>query len=175
MGGSVESYYLGLGSNVGDRLGHLRGAVRALSAQPALCVVHASPVYASPAHTLDPDERPPDFLNAVVKICTALPAADVLGITRSIEREAGRDPDAVPWAPRTLDIDVLAAGDAVLHAKHLTVPHPRIAERRFVLAPWAAIAPAYRVPAPFDATVAELLAACEDPGKVVRLPDRLLD
>jgi 2-amino-4-hydroxy-6-hydroxymethyldihydropteridine diphosphokinase len=130
--------YVGLGSNLGDRAAHLQFAVRGLAAR-AGAVVAVSPVYET-----EPVGGPPqpDYLNAVVALDTELDARSLLGVAKALEREAGRDFDDAPrWSPRPLDIDILLVGDVRLSEPDLIVPHPRIHQRAFVLAPLADVAP----------------------------------
>jgi 2-amino-4-hydroxy-6-hydroxymethyldihydropteridine diphosphokinase len=131
--------YLGLGSNVGDRAAHLQAAVDGLVTRAGR-VVAISPVYET-----EPVGGPPqpDFLNAVVAVQTTLSARELLELAKALEAEAGRpppDPDR-RWGPRPLDIDVLMVGDERVDDPDLTVPHPRIHQRAFVLAPLADVAP----------------------------------
>jgi len=125
---------LSIGSNLGDRLEQLRSCVRALS--PYL--VTASPVFETPPW--GPIEQQP-FLNAVLIV--ADPAAgptEWLGRAQACEEAAGRTRD-VRWGPRTLDVDVIAVGDVMSEDPVLTLPHPRAAERAFVLVPWWSVDP----------------------------------
>jgi 2-amino-4-hydroxy-6-hydroxymethyldihydropteridine diphosphokinase len=135
----VVRAYLGLGSNVGDRAAQLQFAVDGLAGRAGR-VVAISPVYET-----DPVGGPPqpDFLNAVVAIETTLSPRDLLGVAKALETEAGRPPPdpARRWGPRPLDIDVLLVGDERVHEPDLVVPHPRIHQRAFVLAPLADVAP----------------------------------
>jgi 2-amino-4-hydroxy-6-hydroxymethyldihydropteridine diphosphokinase len=127
--------FIGLGSNLGDRTAHLRRAVELLGAGGD--VVAVSPVYETA-----PLGGPPqaDYLNVVVELCTADRARRLLDRCHAIERDAGRV-RTVRFGPRTLDADVLwVDGDAVC-TRELQVPHPRMWERRFVLAPLADLAP----------------------------------
>ncbi|MEM1118309.1 MAG: 2-amino-4-hydroxy-6-hydroxymethyldihydropteridine diphosphokinase [Bacteroidota bacterium] len=142
---AVEAY-VGLGGNVGDRLGALRTAARALAALPGTEAVAASPVYETEAHVRPGTPPQPDHLNAVVALRTRLGAHDLLRHLHAIERAAGRDPEAAPWSPRPLDLDLLLYGTAVIEAEGLVVPHPRLAERQFVLRPLADLAPRLVVP-----------------------------
>ena len=141
--------YLGLGSNLGDRAAHLQFGLDGLAARAGR-VVAISPVYET-----EPVGGPPqpDYLNAVVAIETALPPRELLRIAKALEAEAGRPPPpAGPgmspektaerrWGPRPLDIDVLMVGDERVDEPDLVVPHPRIHQRAFVLAPLADVAP----------------------------------
>ncbi|HEU0132500.1 MAG TPA: 2-amino-4-hydroxy-6-hydroxymethyldihydropteridine diphosphokinase [Mycobacteriales bacterium] len=122
---------LSLGANLGDRLAALRDAVALLD--PA----DVSPVYETePVGGVVQD----DFLNAVVRVETALDPYDLLALARSAEDAAGRVRD-VRWGPRTLDVDVVAYGDLVSDDPVLTLPHPRAHERAFVLRPWLDLDP----------------------------------
>ncbi len=125
--------YLGLGSNLGDRLANLRRAVALLAAQPGLRFVRSSRVYET-----DPVGGPPqpDYLNAVVEIETDLPARQLLDACRRVEEELGRVRDE-RWGARTVDVDVLTYGNEEFDEPELTVPHPRMHERGFVLVPLA--------------------------------------
>jgi 2-amino-4-hydroxy-6-hydroxymethyldihydropteridine diphosphokinase len=131
--------YFGLGSNLGDRGAHLQFGVDGL-ADRAGRVVAISPVYET-----EPVGGPPqpDFLNAVVAVETTLSPRELLGVAKALEAGAGR---AAPepgqrWGPRPLDIDVLMVGDERVDEPDLVVPHPRIHQRAFVLAPLADVAP----------------------------------
>ena len=129
--------YLGLGSNEGDRLAHLQFAVDGLGTRAGV-VTAVSAVYET-----EPMGGPaqPDYLNAVVALDTALDARGLLGVAKALEAEAGRKPDGERWGPRPLDIDVLMVGDDRVDDPDLIVPHPRIHQRGFVLAPLADVAP----------------------------------
>lgn len=167
--------YVALGANTGDRLAQLRQAVEHMSAQPALNVMGTSPVYESEAHTLDPDESAPAFLNAVARVRTALEPLDLLHTCQHIEAKVGRTRGAsVPrWAPRPLDLDILTMGRHTVDTPQLTLPHPRLGKRRFVLQPWCDLAPNLYVPPPFDATVQQLLNQCSDDAVLRRTSHKL--
>jgi 2-amino-4-hydroxy-6-hydroxymethyldihydropteridine diphosphokinase len=124
---------LALGSNIGDRLAHLQGAVAALT--DAGRVVAVSPVYET-----DPVGGPEqaDFLNAVVIVDTDLNAHALLDLAHVTEARFARVRDQ-RWGPRTLDVDLVAIGDEVIDDSEIVVPHPRAAERAFVLVPWLAV------------------------------------
>ena len=125
--------FVGLGSNLGDRLGHLRRAVLAL---PDVAAV--SPVYETEPLGGPPGQGP--YLNLVVELDTRFGARDLLEVARHLEEDAGRV-RAERNGPRPLDVDVLLVGDLVVDDADLVVPHPRMWERRFVLVPLADLAP----------------------------------
>jgi len=145
-----------LGANLGDRPAALQRAVDALAA--AHPVVAVSPVYET-----EPVGGPPQppYLNAVALLETAAGPYDVLTLAQIIEAAAGRTRE-VRWGPRTLDIDVICYGDLVLDDPLLTLPHPRAAERAFVLAPWHAVDPAAVLPG--HGRVADLLRRLDTSG-----------
>lgn len=124
--------FLGLGSNVGDRRATLRAAVGAI---PELVAV--SPVYET-APVGGPEQGP--FLNIVVELDTQRSPHELLALCQELERAAGRV-RVVRWGPRTLDVDVLLVGDLTVETDDLTVPHPRMTERNFVMAPLLDLAP----------------------------------
>lgn len=165
----MKTAYLGLGSNVGDREAHLQAVIERLQAHSDVYVEAASPVYETEAHTRSPSESQPDFLNAVLKVEVEGTPRQLLQLGQKIERGEGRAADAKgTWAPRPLDIDLLMVGDVVCQTDYLTLPHPRLAERRFVLRPWADLAPELIVPSPFNETVQSLLSACPDATSIRR-------
>jgi 2-amino-4-hydroxy-6-hydroxymethyldihydropteridine diphosphokinase len=159
-----------LGANAGDRLAALQSAVTALSRIGT--VVALSPVYETEAHVLPGQPPQPDHLNAVAQVETTAAPEALLAAIRTAERAVGRDPAAPRWSARPLDIDVLLVGDTTLARPDLSVPHPRLAVRRFVLAPLADLAPRLVVPG-LGQTVAALLAACPDTARIARTPLRL--
>ena len=144
--------YLGIGSNLGNRLGYLQLAVDALAAADDLRVVGVSPVYET-APVGGPEQ--PEYLNAVVALETSRSARSLLELAHEIEADAERVRD-VRWGPRTLDVDILLVGDERVDEPDLVVPHPRLAERRFVLEPLAELDPDLVVPG--LGSVADLLA-----------------
>ncbi len=129
--------YLGIGSNLGDRLAHLQGAVDGLASTDGVAVTGVSGVYAT-----DPVGGPEqgEFLNAVVAIDTNLSARALLDVAHGLEAAADRV-RVEHWGPRTLDVDVLLVGDEEVHEPDLEVPHPRMLERGFVMAPLADLDP----------------------------------
>jgi 2-amino-4-hydroxy-6-hydroxymethyldihydropteridine diphosphokinase len=144
--GPVRRAYLGIGSNLGDRLANLQLAVDRLADAPGVRVVGVSPVYET-APVGGPEQ--PDYLNAVVALDTARSPHELLGLAQSIEQEARRV-RTVRWGPRTLDVDVLLVGDERVDDPDLVVPHPRLRERAFVLVPLADLDPAWAASVPAD-------------------------
>jgi 2-amino-4-hydroxy-6-hydroxymethyldihydropteridine diphosphokinase len=121
---------------LGDRRLNLRTAIDALDAQPEIEVTRISPIYETePVGYLDQ----PDFLNLVIELKTALDAKNLWKITSSTETELGRQRD-IKWGPRTIDIDILLVDQQVIDTADLTLPHPRMADRAFVLLPLADLA-----------------------------------
>ncbi len=135
--------YLGLGSNLGDRAAQLQRAVDELAATPEIRVAAVSRVYET-TPVGGPEQG--DYLNAVVAIDTGLAPRELLAVAQRIEQLADRV-RTVRWGPRTLDVDVLLVGDEEVDEPDLQVPHPRLHERAFVLAPLRDVAPD-RVPEP---------------------------
>jgi 2-amino-4-hydroxy-6-hydroxymethyldihydropteridine diphosphokinase len=154
---------LSLGSNVGDRLDNLRRAVSLLCADGQLGCAAVSGVYET-----DPVGGPPqdDYLNAVLLAVTALPGPEILRRGQAAEAALART-RAQRWGPRTLDVDVITCGGEVSTDPALTLPHPRAAQRAFVLVPWLEIAPDAVVPG--RGRAADLLAAIGTAG-VRRVP-----
>jgi 2-amino-4-hydroxy-6-hydroxymethyldihydropteridine diphosphokinase len=133
---------LALGSNLGDRMETLQGALDALFDAPGMDFVAVSPVYAT-VPVGGPEQ--PEYLNAVIVIDTALPAQLILDRAHGVEEVYGRVREEV-WGPRTLDVDVIVYGDQTSDDPRLTLPHPRAHERAFVLAPWHDVDPAAEIP-----------------------------
>jgi 2-amino-4-hydroxy-6-hydroxymethyldihydropteridine diphosphokinase len=132
--------YLGLGSNMGDRAANLEKALEYL-AQPLRLVEHSEIYDTAP----EGNEQQPRFLNMVCLVKTHLEPKQLLALTQGIERKLGRHPGH-PNSPRPLDIDILFYGDLIIREKGLTVPHPRLHSRAFVLVPLAEIAPGLEHP-----------------------------
>jgi 2-amino-4-hydroxy-6-hydroxymethyldihydropteridine diphosphokinase len=154
--------YLALGSNLGDRRANLVEAIRRLG--ESVAVTQRSSIYETePAYVAD---QPP-FLNMALRGVTRLGPLELLRALKGIERAMGREA-SLRFGPRPIDLDILTYGDLVLDEPELTVPHPRIAERAFVLAPLAEIAPQLRLPGQ-AATIAELAAQAQGLGAVLRV------
>ncbi|HEX5479027.1 MAG TPA: 2-amino-4-hydroxy-6-hydroxymethyldihydropteridine diphosphokinase [Dehalococcoidia bacterium] len=140
----MATAYLALGANVGNRRENLRMALRLLSEH--VRVIEVSSLYRSEALVPEGAAPGPDFLNAVAAVETDLEPADLLRALKEIEREIGRRP-APRWAARPIDIDILLCDERVITTPDLTVPHPAMLGRNFVLVPLAEIAPGARHPA----------------------------
>ena len=171
----MPTAFLGLGSNVGTRRIHLQQAVDGLHRSSDVAVQAVSPVYETEAHTLDPDAQQRPFLNAVVQVRTTRAPEALLCVGQALEAHEGRaaSEERERWAPRPLDVDLLAVDDCTVATDALVLPHPRLGERRFVLRPWADLAPNFVVPPPFDATVQALLNRCPDTGSITRTSSSL--
>jgi len=135
-----------LGANLGDAVQSLRDALAALDAHPAVRVLRTSSFY----RTAPVEASGPDFINAVALVATTLTAPGLLAVLQDIEQAAGR---LRPYrnAPRTLDLDLLTYGTARIDSPALTVPHPRMMERAFVLVPLHEVLPALVPPEALDA------------------------
>lgn len=135
---------VGLGANLGDAAATLRDAIAELARLPGTSLLRASRLYRTPAWGRT---EQPDFINAVALLETGLPARDLLDALLAIERSFGRTRlDGERWGPRTLDLDLLLFGDAVIDEPGLRVPHPHLHERAFALLPLAEIAPQLAIP-----------------------------
>jgi 2-amino-4-hydroxy-6-hydroxymethyldihydropteridine diphosphokinase len=160
----VSGGYLGLGSNVGDRLAHLRGAVELLGERGVEVTARSSVYETEPVgEILDQ----PDFLNAVIAIRTELGPEELLDVCKTVEVERGRVFGGPRHGPRPLDVDLLLLGDLELVTDRLTLPHPEVAARRFVMVPLLELDPGLCLP---DGT--RLSAALEGLGdgeRVVRV------
>jgi 2-amino-4-hydroxy-6-hydroxymethyldihydropteridine diphosphokinase len=146
--------YLGLGSNVGDSAGHLRAAIELLGTRGAPVEAVSSLYVTEPVgEILDQ----PDFLNAAVRIATELDPEPLLDVCKEVEAERGRAFDLPRHSPRPLDVDLLLLGEIELRTARLTLPHPEVTSRRFVLAPLLELDPELALP---DGTrLADALAA----------------
>ena len=135
---------VGLGANLGDAARNVRDAIDAIGALPDTQWVNASRLYRTPAWGVTAQ---PDFINAVAVLETGLSARDLLDALLEIERQAGRiRMDGERWGPRTLDLDLLLYGDAVIDEPGLRVPHPRLHERAFALLPLLEVWPEAMIP-----------------------------
>lgn len=160
---ATKTIYLSLGSNVGERGLNIDHALSRL-ADAGVRITRLSSLYRT-----EPVDAPPQqwFINCAVEAETALMPKQLLRVIREIEHELGRK-RTVARGPRTIDIDILLYGGSLISTGELEIPHPRMAERRFVLVPLAEIAPAVRHPV-FHRSAEELLAMTADRSQVVRL------
>lgn len=157
----MRSGYLGLGSNVGDRAGHLRAAIEMLGERGVEVEAVSSGYETEPVGEV-PDQ--PDFLNATIRIRTGLEPEALLGLCKEIEAERGRALDAPRHSPRPLDVDLLLLGELELSTDRLTLPHPEVTSRRFVLAPLLELDPDLTLP---DGTRLRDALAALGPGQRV--------
>lgn len=161
----IRRVVVSLGSNLGERLTSLQGAVNALADTPDVWVTGVSPVYET--EPVDAPDGSGKFLNAIVLMDTTLAARRLLDRAHAIEDAFGRDRSSGELhAPRTLDVDIIVVGDRRRNDEVMQLPHPRAAERAFVLQPWYDIEPDAEIP---DAgLVAELLEKSDRSGLIRR-------
>jgi len=156
----MNETYLSLGSNEGDRAALLESSITLLSRHCGM-IEKTSAIYETAAWGLTDQ---PDFLNCVLLLKTDLSPADLLEAIHHIEAISGRN-RIIKWGPRTIDIDILFYNDLILQSPSLTIPHPFLHERRFILTPLSEIAPSYIHPS-LHKSVTELLETCPDPLQV---------
>ncbi len=135
--------FIGLGSNLDDRFGHLSQALQRLSSAQDLTIVQVAPIIET-----EPVGGPPQgpYLNTALQIESALSPGALLELTQGIELAMGRKPCAERWAPRIIDLDILFYGDSIVREPNLVIPHPHLHERWFVLQPLSVLAPDYAHP-----------------------------
>ena len=130
--------YIGLGSNLGDGQKTLQSALSHLAKHPDIQLLRQSRFYSSKPHG---PQNQPDYVNAVTCLATQLPAMDLLYALFDIEKAHDRQRDGTRWGPRTLDLDLLLYGDAIIDEPELKVPHPYLCERSFVVYPLSELEP----------------------------------
>jgi 2-amino-4-hydroxy-6-hydroxymethyldihydropteridine diphosphokinase len=151
--------YIGLGSNLNDPVEQVRSARRTISQINGVEESGFSSLYRSPP--MGPADQP-DYVNAVLAVTTILAPLALLTELQAIEAEHGRVRGRERWGPRTLDLDILLYGQRVISTERLTVPHPRLSERAFVLYPLYEIAPDLHIPG--KGQLAELVQRCPPAG-----------
>jgi 2-amino-4-hydroxy-6-hydroxymethyldihydropteridine diphosphokinase len=156
--------FIGIGSNQGDRRSFCLEAVRRLEKLPSTRVAAVSSLYETEPMG---EGYSSAFLNGVIELSTGLDPRSILAALRSIEADLGRN-RSTSDRDRTIDLDLLFHGDLVIHEPDLTIPHPRIQERRFVLEPMAEIAPSFIHPV-LKEKISDLLKRLSDPYRVRRL------
>jgi 2-amino-4-hydroxy-6-hydroxymethyldihydropteridine diphosphokinase len=160
----IRRAVLALGSNLGERMASLQGAVNALADTPDVWITAVSPVYET-----DPVDSPPEaktYLNAVVLMDTTLAASRLMDRALAIEDAFDRERGEVQNAPRTLDVDLIVVGDRRSDEPFLRLPHPRAAERAFVLRPWYDVEPEAEFPD--RGPIADLLERTDQSGLKLR-------
>ncbi len=150
----MSRVFVGIGSNEGDRLEHISRAIQLLGRTLGVQVSRMATIYDT--EPLGPPQ--PEYLNTVVELDTTLSPQQLLEALKLLERQLGRVPSTQHWSPRVIDLDILLYDDRILNEPALTIPHPRMHERRFVLEPLAQLAPHVAHPI-LKQTIAELLAA----------------
>lgn len=162
-----ETVFVGFGSNVGDKLDFCDRAVTLLGLLPHSELIAVSPLYESEPVFDHARPGPEWFLNGVVQVQTDVTPTSLLAVCREIERSLGRDEDDRS-GPRTMDLDILFYGQRIINEPGVTVPHPRLHQRRFVLAPLADLEPSWMHPV-LHQTVRDLLNHLQDSSTVRRL------
>ncbi|MCG6970372.1 MAG: 2-amino-4-hydroxy-6-hydroxymethyldihydropteridine diphosphokinase [Gammaproteobacteria bacterium] len=157
--------YIGLGSNLDNPARQVATAIEALTQLPNTTVIRVSSLYRSPP--MGPQDQP-DYINAVAALDTRLSPESLLQQLLSIEQRHGRVRGSQRWTARPLDLDILVYGEIEIDTQALTIPHPGIAERNFVLYPLLEIAPGLVIPQ--LGSISSLIAGCE-PGDLVKLHD----
>jgi 2-amino-4-hydroxy-6-hydroxymethyldihydropteridine diphosphokinase len=160
----IRRCVLAIGSNLGERMNYLQGAVNALADTPEVWLTAVSPVYETAP--VDSPDGAEDYLNAVVLADTTLSARTLLERALAIEDAYGRERTGGPNSPRTLDVDLIVVGDRRAQDADLVLPHPRAHERVFVLRPWYDVEPDAELPD--RGAVADLLSGLEDQSVVHR-------
>ena len=159
-----ERIFLSLGSNLGNREANLAGAISALDTHKDITYVRSASFYES-VYLGEGDQ--PDYLNTVVEFSSSFQPFDFFDHICHTEQMMGRPKDRIKNIPRTIDIDILCHGDSVLETDTLTIPHPRIAFRKFVLIPFNELAQDFIIPG-LNVSVGNLLHVCVDASIIVK-------
>lgn len=163
-----QTAYLGIGSNIGDRLEHLREAVGLLNRMAETSVSGISGIYMTEPVGVTEQER---FYNGVVRLETGLSPDNLRSHCKAIEHNLGRPERYIRWSPRVIDLDILLYGDLSMQSSVLSIPHPELTNRMFVLIPLLDLAdPIHPV---LHCPVSSLLGTCPDRSVLVRLRERI--
>lgn len=154
--GRVSRVFIGIGSNLGDRLATISRAIQDLGRLPRIRVVQMATLFET--QPIGGPLPQPDFLNTVVEIDTDLPPLELLDRLQDLERSLGRQPSDIRWAPRAIDLDILLYDQCIMNDPRLTIPHVQLHRRRFALEPLAQLAPDVTHPV-LHQTIRELLAS----------------
>lgn len=166
--GKMEDVFIGLGTNIGDRLSNLREAVKALHALRCTTLIAVSSVYETPPIGFSDQDN---FFNAVCSIRTGLKPEELFHHLKQIERKLGRPEQYERWGPRIIDLDVLLYGNLIFRTDTISIPHVEIPNRKFVLVPLLELQnPVHPV---LQKTIRELLTECKDASGLKKLPHRL--
>jgi len=158
----MNRVFLGLGSNVGDRLSFIEEAIDMLRALSDFTVIETSSIYETEPVGYKKQNY---YLNMAIHAAYSSPSLTLLNAVKSIERAMGRSIAAARWGPRVIDIDILFFGPEIVTTQELHIPHREVRNRRFVLEPLTEIAPDFRCPVS-GYTISELNALCPDTGEV---------
>lgn len=153
----MKSVYIGLGSNLGDPVRHIQAAFVELTKIPMTTLVKTSSLYSNPPIGMT---DAPHFINAVAELKTQLSAEILLEKLFEIEKNHGRTRDVKRYSPRTLDLDILLYDTSIISTPHLSIPHPHLKQRAFVLYPLSEIAPDLVLPC--GMTLQQLLLTCSN-------------
>ncbi len=159
-----DTAYLSLGANIGDREANISSAISALDLNDSISVQKVASLYETEPYG---EKDQPLFINTIIAIETDLKPFDLLDVIQKIESLLGRPVERKKNGPRIIDIDIICFGTAFIDTDALTIPHPLMALRKFVLVPLCEIAPDYKVPL-IKKTVEELLNLCPDTSKVTK-------
>ena len=157
---------LSLGSNMGDRLAHLKNAKAIILNSPGIMSADQSPVYETEPVDVPPEFQALNFLNAILIVKTLIPLSQLMRTFQFMEQKIGRVPNTVINAPRPMDIDIIYADGLQVREQHIVIPHPHWQERRFVVQPLCDVRPDLKLPGQ-TGTVADVLAGLNDPHKVI--------
>lgn len=160
---TAHRVFLGAGSNIGDRACNLQHAIDTLAKLPQISITKVSKIYHSEPHGLAEQNW---FYNAVFELHTGLVPDSLLSYCKKTETLMGRPAEHIEWGPRIIDLDILLYDDMAYHLEHLTIPHPELPNRKFVLLPMLDLAnPVHPV---LKKTIEELLETCPDRSAIER-------